>query len=1264
MSRLLERSLSYPIETIDQHGGFVGQFAGDAFTAFFPDQSDILPVVLDIWRWYELNGLFRTEFDEFEIRVRLTVTYGDIDWRIYRNPWQYEYLFMGGAIRELMALALNKQDFLFSESAAKRLGLERFSPTDNGYVPAVSPTTLKSNVKSIGRETPEVFIHPKFRGENPGNEIRDAAFSFVDFTAIEPEKRELSIEILHELADLYGGFINKLDATDKGMIAIILFGIPFMEGKALERLCEFALEVLTRLRGVSVSISCGNVFAGYVGCASAREYTAMGYAMNLAARLIARARPEEILCDNYIWQEMHTLYDFDFLGSLTLKGFSVPVKYYKLNRQTEKVGWRFKSRFVGREKEIAQIQEMVEKCIREETTQLLHLVGEAGIGKSRLIEEAFRECSPDRFFKFFVHCDSLIQKPLEPLRKLLKDYFYINSEMPQEAAKAMFSGLWAALPGDPVERDRNESVIGSLLGFHWGESIWEHTAPSERNEVLKSAFSWFLKTISMNKPVIINLDDSQWMDSRTLEYIKYLLDNVKARIMLVVSYRYMLQDEKLDIEIDESNSLEMELLNISDESCGDLIESVLRINHVPAATIRFIKDRAMGNPLFTEQFTAFLQESGSLDYQGNLNGKVEHISMFGISDIIGSRIDRMDKDVRRCIRNASVLGMEFNKDVLRLMLGEDIDDNLRIGRINRIWIEYTQSLYEFSHILIRETVYQRMFGEEQVSLHLAAAKAMEEVFRGQIVERSEEIGLHYEFGNYYHKAIHYYHIAAENHKEKYELEDSAKVYLRILSIIQSQEITESFLLTDMNNELASVYYLMGDYGNALDTLNIALDLLRNEAIADPKREASIQDNLGSVHLRKGNWDMALGHFKRAQEIFEKNDDLAVADSAAPYINIAMVHKARGDNEQALKIFFRALEIYEQNESRALINTDVIYYNIGLAYFDQAKFDLALKYFLITLDRRMKLYSDNHPKMASIYHHLASVYKNLGDYERALDYNLSALKIFESRLGPNHPQTGSAYNNIAWFHKYRGEFQQALEYYNKALDINIAKRGPEHPYTAISYGNVGSVYMNMGLYDKALEMLNRGLKIQEDKLGCEHRDTANSYYSIGSVYRNMGKLDTALEFYAKALDIREKSLGKIHPHTGVTCHMIGLTYMELGAFEQALEYYSKALAIQKNCFGDDHPQVAVTLHNIGTSYMKSGQYEDALEYYHQALKINEQKLSPENHRTGIVLYNIGKTLKLMRRYEEAREFLNKALPILEASDDEKCCECREMMEELR
>ncbi len=1254
LSRLLERSMAFPIEVIEGGGGFIGEFAGDAFLAFFPQGDDILSIVQRIEDWFDKNGHFSSEFGEFAIKVRLTVDYGDIHWKIFRNAWQYEYVFHGDTIRELVHLASYKKELIFSRAATAFIGLDRFEPTDVGYVPmgSIKECALPHKTLIEEAEIPEAFINKRFRNDNPGNEIRDAAFCFTDLTAIESSRQEETVGILHELADRYGGFVNKLDATDKGLIALILFGMPRTEGNTLERICEFAMEALSRIRGISLSISCGSVFAGYIGHDRTHEYTALGYAVNLAARLIARARLEEVLCDTYIWQEMHTQYDFDYMGSLSLKGFSTPIKYYKLNRQMKKASMRFRSRFVGRKAELEKIIDSMNDCCRTGKIHALYLVGEAGIGKTRLLEEAFKDLSLDQFHKFVIHCDSLIQKPLEPLRKLIKTYFYYNPDMPAEMGKALFSSLWNALPADSDEKARNESIIGSLLGYQWENSTWEHIAPLDRNQELKEAFSWFVSVIAGQKSVILNIDDAQWLDERSIEFLQHLSLRVVKPVQIVLSCRYLSQGEKLDLRLKTHRTYDIELGQMPDDGCTELIQSVLRIQDVPRETIRLIRDRSMGNPLFTEQLAAFLQENGNLDYQGNLKGTIEYISTFGISDIIGSRIDRMDESVRDCIFSASVLGMEFSADILRKMLGADIDEKLRTGKTNRIWFETSHMTYEFSHILIRETVYQRMMSDQQAMLHLAAAHAMEKVHGTSLAEKAEEIGLHYEYGLDIPRAIEYYTSAASYYKKKYELSDAAKLLLRIISLMQVENGTEQAEISKMHDELASVYYLKGDYDQALVSLQTALSLSDTES----REAAVILDNMGSVYLRKGNHDEALACFRRALDIHETIGDSDAPDSIAPYINIAKVYKAKGDSEQALEIYFKALKTFEKTR----IPTDIIYQNIGQVYYDRGDYDQALQYFQMTLDQREKNCSVDHPLIADIYHNLASVYKNLGDYDRSLEYYLSALRICEKRLGREHPQTGSNYNNIAWFYKFRGDFEKALDYYNRALEINLKRRGPEHPFTAISLGNIGSVYMNLGKYDKALESLQRGLEIQEKKLGADHPDTAGSYYSIASVYRNMGELEKALDYYERSLIIREERLGRDHPLTAVTCHMIGFTHMEAGAFKDALAYYDRALKIQIARFGEDHPQVAVTNHNIGTAYLKSEQYEKALEHYLKALGVNEKKLDPSNHRTGIVHFNIGKTLMNMNRTEEAKEHLQKALPILQQADDDKLEECTELL----
>ena len=154
----------------------------------------------------------------------------------------------------------------------------------------------------------------------PENEIRSGAYCFASLKKVKKEKQEEAVQQIADLSKTYGGFINKLDATDKGLVAIILFGLPKTEGNTLRRICNFACELSNKVPVLALGISCGSVYAGYTGNGEVKEYTALGHPVNLSARLMGKAKPGEVLTDHYLQKELFHDFEFEYIDEIKLKG--------------------------------------------------------------------------------------------------------------------------------------------------------------------------------------------------------------------------------------------------------------------------------------------------------------------------------------------------------------------------------------------------------------------------------------------------------------------------------------------------------------------------------------------------------------------------------------------------------------------------------------------------------------------------------------------------------------------------------------------------------------------------------------------------------------------------------------------------------------------------------------------------------------------------------------------------------------------------------
>ncbi|MCD4651915.1 MAG: hypothetical protein K8S56_09050, partial [Candidatus Cloacimonetes bacterium] len=302
LARFMEEVFGFPIGEIEKNGGFISFFAGDAFGALFPEgkPENIIAMVSCILIHFRENPEYTCRFGKFVVKVRMTICYGKINWRIFRNDYQCEYVFFGEVLREMGEMSEYKEDVIFSYSAANQIGLDCFNKLEVGYnlaeVESAETAELFFNYP-FQESTKSKFIHPKFASETPSNEIRDAAYCFIDFTGVDEVNYEEVVTSLHRLLNQYGGHFNRFDATDKGLVGLMLFGIPITEGETLDRICRFTSDTIVEIPELSIGIASGNVFAGFAGSKEVNEYTSLGSVVNLSIRLMSYAKKGEVLAD-------------------------------------------------------------------------------------------------------------------------------------------------------------------------------------------------------------------------------------------------------------------------------------------------------------------------------------------------------------------------------------------------------------------------------------------------------------------------------------------------------------------------------------------------------------------------------------------------------------------------------------------------------------------------------------------------------------------------------------------------------------------------------------------------------------------------------------------------------------------------------------------------------------------------------------------------------------------------------------------------------
>jgi class 3 adenylate cyclase len=447
------------IQSVIEHGGFVVGFAGDAITALFPMDGpaeeayiNALVAALRIQEHRSQNASFVTPYGQFNVSVKIGLGTGEARWRIVNatDNNRATYYFRGTAIDEaVLALSLSKSgdiilcpelheslgNLVSGHYSGKHLRLIKFS----GEMPPPAPIDMPQPNPDHLR----VFCSDEVGSHDHTGEFRPAVNLFMGVPQDANQEIQLEgfIQKVFLLQDRYGGLFSRVDIGDKGTNLLMFWGAPIAQENDVERALNFFLELLKETKApLKAGITYRQAYAGYMGGAIQEEYTCYGWGVNLSARLMMAAGPGEIWTDEEIARQAERRFGLQHVGQQKFKGFAQEQNVFKLLKRKEDDRLVFSGEFVGRESELETLNRFIGPLWSGGFAGMLTVVGEPGIGKSRLIDafqfsETFKD---DKAYWAVCQTDEIIRQSLNPLRYWLKRYFNISEAIDEMENKRSF----------------------------------------------------------------------------------------------------------------------------------------------------------------------------------------------------------------------------------------------------------------------------------------------------------------------------------------------------------------------------------------------------------------------------------------------------------------------------------------------------------------------------------------------------------------------------------------------------------------------------------------------------------------------------------------------------------------------------------------------------------------------------------------------------------------------------------------------------------
>ncbi len=1274
LSRILNEIFHPLVERVYARGGFIPYFAGDAFTAIFPDDNpDMVKAALG--SALAARDYFRTrsfQFGDFEIGLKIGLSEGMIEWGIVGRR-RRAFFFRGTPI-DRSALNQSKAkgmgySIVLDQALYESLpeGLAEVRPIDeeaffleNASVPSLTPAQPALDRKfdpTLAVDfLPDALFHNNLEGE-----FRTVLSIFISFRGLQ-SYRELNqfAGIVLEQAHNFQGYFKEIEFGDKGGVMVIFFGAPRSFENNQDRALEFvstiqqeteALQKRFKLQ-LRMGLTLGTAFTGIVGGEERCQYAAVGNRVNLSARLMSYAQWGEILVDQEIYKNKH--FRFIHRGDIKYKGIQGNIPTYKLVGRNEDQRIVYRGVMVGREQVMRQIIDFAGPLFEYRSAGLAFIFGEAGIGKSRLTYELQKALvSTDRLQWQICQADQILRKPFNPFIYFLKNYFHQSPETSSESNLEQFESRFQQLETRLLdlkdqkakqlhtELVRTKSVLAAQVGIVFFDSLWEQLDAKGRYQNIILAITNLILSEAICKPMVLEMEDAHWLDENSQELLQELLRQLnRYPLMLLITSRFM-DDGRHPKFFDPSFArslkipfLEVDLDSLSKEATQAFAEFQLG-SPISSDLLNLLVRATNGNPFYLEQLLEYFQEQKLLIKQDNAwTLEDENISLSSsINSILMARIDLLSNLVKETVKAAAVIGREFELPVLsEVMKSNDefiqangrseelLEEQIDQAERSQIWRAMSELRYIFRHSLLREAVYGMQLRTRLEHLHFLIAQAIEKLYANRLMERYADLAFHYEQANANEKACEYLRKAADYAKNNYQNQQALDYYERLLKLFHAPRDEQRKIQTHLKK--GRVLELIGQWDKALKSFESALEMAKQTR--DALLLGQTNNHLGRVLMLKGEYLDASRFLQQALHLFETLDDQKGISSALG--NLGNLFFRQGSYQEAKDHFLRSIEI-SRKEKDIIIDAQIVA-NLGLTYMNQGHYDEGIRAQRSELSR----YQETKDKqgMATIYTFLGIVYLEKGDYDEALKSFQAGLDLSQE-LG-NKQLHSIATGNIGIVYERKGHFDLAMQHY--VHDLELVEELGDKQGTAIALGLIGQLLNIQGEQHKAIEYLQKALMISKD-LGYQ-KGIAKAVNTLGDIFFFLGQYERSLEFYDQAIEVTRKIGNRLV--LGFSLAEKGLVLLETEQPKALRAIVEEALSVAEELGNPDLLFQAKLL--SAKEQMKLGEQEKAKIIIHDLL---DEELSLDQEADALyTLFQLDpkredlrkKTLDLFQRLYEA------------------------------
>ncbi len=873
-----------------------------------------------------------------------------------------------------------------------------------------------------------------------------------------------------------------------------------------------------------VGINTGPVLFGPTG--STGEMTAIGDTVNIASRLESAAPSGGVLIAEEVWEQVWGRFDAT-PRSIVVKGREAPLTVYVVagekgidQRSSGRGVAGIQTRTVGREIESARLRELYRQVADTGKAQVVTLIGDAGVGKSRLLEEFSLWLAEQPRMRVVMTAKAAEDNEGQPyglVRGAIARYMGIgNNVAGPEARSRLLEGFGQLQPEDPSTAE----FIGQLIGLDFSASPRIRPLLNDARQIRGRAFYYlalFFRLLCREQMVVLLLEDIHWADSGSLDAIEYLVQECAQLPLLIVC---LARPDLLGRRVEWGSiaagggavSTILSLAPLSPEGSRLLVGEILRhVPEVPAQLVKTITEAAAGNAFYIEELVKVLIDDGVIVVEGD-NWRVEVGRLGGVrvpptlTAVLQARMDTLSTQERVLLQQASVVGKVFWDKALGHLAdtgqpevsgqAEEEDERWYIeneGVLSRLvkqeFIEEREGStfagateYHFHHAILHDVVYESVLLRRRHRYHLRMAEWLIRTGGDRANESAGLIGEHFARSERAGDAGLWYGRAADQAREAYLPEVAIDYYRRAIKQYEMDDGAEwGVHCQSLYRGLGNTYFHRADYDHALDAIR-TMDNLAQESHDDQARAEALAI-MSRIYERKGE-------FKQAIDYAEQAVDIARRIGSIKWLIRALAFKANGlcfisSYEEAEALCQEALSLIENGDM--LLETAIVKNALGIIHHRWQRYTQSMQLYQEALD----------------------IFRRIND------------KRMELML----------LNNLGMISLHLGQYQESYSIYHSALQAAVEIDGGDTLLFILT--NLGSTCTRMGYFDEAVDVLHR---LQNIINGHHFSYGSQACSTLAEALLGQGKWDEAQAMVEEALSIAE-ALGS-PLQTGYAWHVQG------------------------------------------------------------------------------------------------------------------------------